>query len=61
MTESWVWNQVLEKLYTFKYLDRMISFYDSDWPVVDCNLERYQSKWFLSMVLVYFFMIGCLH
>ena len=61
MTESWVWNQVLEKVYTFKYMDRMISFYDSYWPVVERNLERDQSKWFLSVVLVSFFMIGCLH
>ena len=43
---------------TFKYLYKMLSFYDSDWPVVEQNLERDQSKWFLGMVLLSVVTIG---
>ena len=59
--EFWVWNQVLDKVDTFKYLDSMLYFYDSDWPVVERNLQREQIKWVLSTVLLYIVPIGRLH
>ena len=56
-----MWNQLIEKLDTFKYLDRILSFYDSDWPVVDRNIQIYQSKWVLSTFLLYVVPIGRLY
>ena len=44
-----------------KYLDRMMSFYDSDWPVVDRNLQREQRELVLSTVFLSFVPIGLLH
>ena len=38
----------------------MISFYESDWPIVYRNLQIYQRKWFLNTVLLYVVPIGCL-
>ena len=61
MTEFWVWNQVLEKVETFNYLDRMLYFYDIGWHLVDRNLYREQSKWVLSKVLLYIVTIGRSH
>ena len=58
--EFWVWNQVLDKVDTFKYLERMIYFYDSDCPVVKRNLQREQSKWVLSKFLLSVVLIWCL-
>ena len=40
ITEFWVWNQVLDKVDTFKYMDRMMFFDESDFPVVERNLQR---------------------
>ena len=60
-TEFWVWNQVLEKLDTFKYLDMMLYFYEIEWPMVDRNLQIEQRKWFLSTVLLSVVSIGRLH
>ena len=54
-------NQVLEKLDTFKYLDRMLFFYVSDWYVVDRNLHIEQRKYVLSTVLLSVLPIGRLH
>ena len=56
--ELWLWNQVLEKMDTFKYLDMILSFYDSDWTVVDRNLQIEQKKWVLSTVILYIVRIG---
>ena len=61
MTYFWVWNQLLEKLDTFKYLDSILSFYESDWHVVDRNLHREQRKLVLSTVLLSVVPIGSLH
>ena len=59
--EFWVWNQLLEKVNTFKYLDMIMYFYESDWPEVDQNLQREQRKWFFSTVLLSVVPIGRLH
>ena len=56
-----MWNQLLEKLDTFKYLDTILSFYDIDWHVVDQNLQREHRKWVLSKVLLSIVTIGLLH
>ena len=56
-----MWNQVLEKVDTFKYLERMMKFYDSDWPVVDRNLQREHRKWVLRTVILSVVSIGRLH
>ena len=61
MTEFWVWNQGLDKVDTFKYLDRMMYFYDSDCPVAKRNLQRDQRKLVLSTVLLSVVPIGRLH
>ena len=36
---------VLENVYTFNYLVKIISIYDSNWPMVDQNLQRAWRKW----------------
>ena len=38
-------DQILEKVDEFKYLGRMMSFDDSDWPAIVWNLQREQRKW----------------
>ena len=44
-TEFRARDQVLEKVYTFKYLDRMVCFDDSYWSAVTRNLQRAWRKW----------------
>ena len=56
-----MWNQVLKKVETIKYLDRMLCFYISDFPVAGFNLQREQIKWVLSTVLLSVVPIGRLH
>ena len=56
-----MWNQVLDKVDTFEYLDRILCFYVSDWPVVDRNLHIEQRKLVLSTVLLFVVPIGRLH
>ena len=43
--EFQAWYHVLEKVYIFKYLERIISFDDKNWPVLDWKLQRHQRKW----------------
>ena len=40
-----VQDQVLEKLETFKYLDRKLYFDNINWPMVAWNLQRERRKW----------------
>ena len=44
-TEFRAQDQVLEKLDTFNYLGRMLSFCDIDWPVVAWKFHNDWSKW----------------
>ena len=44
-TEFQAEDQVLEKLDTFNYLGRMLSFDDIELPVVECNRHKDWSKW----------------
>ena len=44
-TEFRAQDQVLEKLYMFNYLGRMLSFDDRYWPVVERNLHKDWSTW----------------
>ena len=37
--------RILDKVYTFKYLDRILYFYESDWPVIARDLYRAWNKW----------------
>ena len=43
--EFQAWYHVLEKVYIFKYLERIISFDDKNWPVLAWKLQRHQRKW----------------
>ena len=49
-TEVLAQEQVIEKVDTFKYLDRMLYFEYSDWTAVDRNLHRAQRRWIRSPV-----------
>ena len=39
------WYHVLEKVYKFKYLVKIISFDDRNWHVLAWKLQIYQIKW----------------
>ena len=36
---------ILEKVDTFKCIDRILYFYNNDWTAIDRNLHRYGRKW----------------
>ena len=44
-TEFQAEDQVLEKLDTFNYMGRMLSFDNRDWSVVECNLHNDYIEW----------------
>ena len=44
---------MLEKLHTFKYLSRILSLDDREYPAVARNLQRERSKWGLFSLILF--------